>query len=247
MKCKKVLKITPVLVLIAAMAITPVMMIGSIQIADAYITICADDAPIAASGGNVYVTWHNNKTREVLFRASTDGGQTFGDKINLSNSTNANSAHPDISASGDNVFVSFHDNKSGNVDTYLRTSTDNGQTFGDIVKINGTGTLPQKTKLINLPQLHTMEDTEENTRVAHSGDNVYAVSWDKKSGNWEVFLARSTDVGQTFEETINLSNSPEERSDQAENVAEGDNVYISWWEMSTDNREPVMRVSNDPQ
>jgi hypothetical protein len=236
--------VTAVVLTVVTLAATPLLQ-QLLQQADAYITICADDAPIAASGDNVYVTWHNNKTREVLFRASTDGGQTFSDKINISNSTDANSAHPDVSASGDNVFVSFHDNRTGNVDTYLRVSTDNGQTFGDIVRINGTGTLPQPTELINFPQLHTMEDSEENTRVANSDDNIYVVSWDRKSGNWEVFLARSTDLGQTFEETINLSNSPDERSDLAEIVADGNNVYISWWEMSTETREPVMRVSND--
>ncbi|MFL6408452.1 MAG: hypothetical protein ACJ71F_15490, partial [Nitrososphaeraceae archaeon] len=47
-------------------------------------------APMAASqdGNNVYIVWWTNKSEnwEVMFRASTDGGQTFGDKINLSNS-----------------------------------------------------------------------------------------------------------------------------------------------------------------
>ncbi|MFL6486226.1 MAG: hypothetical protein ACJ71D_05875, partial [Nitrososphaera sp.] len=44
-------------------------------------------APMAASqdGNNVYIVWWTNKSEnwEVMFRASTDGGQTFGDKINL--------------------------------------------------------------------------------------------------------------------------------------------------------------------
>src|SRR5213594_2601763 len=46
-------------------------------------------APITTSGDNVYIAWWTNKTgnNEVTFRASSDGGKTFGDKINLSNST----------------------------------------------------------------------------------------------------------------------------------------------------------------
>ena len=52
-------------------------------------------APPAISGENVYVAWRTNNTansnNEVIFRASTDGGATFGDKINLSNTTEANS------------------------------------------------------------------------------------------------------------------------------------------------------------
>lgn len=204
-----------------------------------------DAAPVAVSDDNVYVTWHSDKTKEVVFRASTDGGQTFGDKINLSNSTDANSAHPDISASGDNVFVSFHDNKSGSVDTYVRTSTDGGQTFGDIIRINGTGIMPQKTKLVTNPGLDLLQDSKENTRTAASGENVYVVSWDKKSGNWEVLLARSTDNGETFEDTINLSNTTNARSDRALIDADGDNVFVTWWETNQTANEPVMRVSND--
>jgi hypothetical protein len=33
-----------------------------------------------------------------MFRASTDGGQTFGDKINLSNTTNSDSSNVEDSA-----------------------------------------------------------------------------------------------------------------------------------------------------
>ena len=47
-------------------------------------------APIAVSGNNVYVAWWGNSSGnyEVMFKSSNNGGQTFGDKINLSNSTN---------------------------------------------------------------------------------------------------------------------------------------------------------------
>ena len=46
-----------------------------------------DKAPIVTSGDNTYIAWWTNRTGndEVNFRASTDGGATFTDKINLSN------------------------------------------------------------------------------------------------------------------------------------------------------------------
>jgi hypothetical protein len=62
-----------------------------IQPAQAYIDPTTSDrsepkAPMAASqdGNNVYVVWWTNRSGnwEVMFRASNDGGQTFGDKIN---------------------------------------------------------------------------------------------------------------------------------------------------------------------
>jgi hypothetical protein len=210
---------------------------------------CRDiiDAPISASGENVYVTWANNKTGdwEVLFRASNDSGKSFGEKINLSNSPNINSFNPDIASDDKNVYVSFHDARSGNVDTYVRTSTDGGKTFGPLVAINGTGTLEQKPE-IRPPDFDPIEDAQENTKVAASDNNVYVSSWDKKTGNWEVFLSASNDNGQTFGETVNLSNSSDAKSDRAMLEAEGNNVYVSWWETSAPGKQdPVLRVSND--
>jgi hypothetical protein len=68
-------------------------------------------APMATSGDNVYITWWTNKTEnkndEVMFKASADNGKTFGDKMNLSNSTNAESQDAQIAASENNVYVSW--------------------------------------------------------------------------------------------------------------------------------------------
>jgi hypothetical protein len=99
------------------------------------------DAPMAASGDNVYVTWWNPEKRQVMFRVSHDNGKTFDDKINLSNTPTSNSVHSDTAASGDNVYVSFHDNKTRNVDTYVRASNDNGATFGPVLRLSANATI----------------------------------------------------------------------------------------------------------
>src|SRR5205823_1561704 len=92
-------------------------------------------APIATSGDNVYVSWWTNKTGndEVMFRASTDGGKTFGNKINLSNSTKADSQDAQIDASGDRVFVTWWERNATSNEPVVRISTDNGKTFGPIL------------------------------------------------------------------------------------------------------------------
>jgi hypothetical protein len=100
-------------------------------------------APIATSGDSIYITWSANKTGndEVMFRASTDGGKTFGDKINLSNSTNADSQDAQIDTSGDRVFVTWWErNATGNVPV-LKMSTDNGKTFGPVLNLSANGTI----------------------------------------------------------------------------------------------------------
>ena len=52
-------------------------------------------APIAISGDNIYITWWTNATgnnEDIMFSSlMSDGGITFVDKINLSNSTDADS------------------------------------------------------------------------------------------------------------------------------------------------------------
>jgi hypothetical protein len=97
-------------------------------------------APIASFGeNNVYIAWWNNKTGndEVMFKASTDGGKTFADKMNLSNSTNADSQDAQIAASGNNVYVSWWEraNQTSN-EPVLRVSNDNGKTFGEKIMLS---------------------------------------------------------------------------------------------------------------
>ena len=99
--------------------------------------------PIAISGENVYITWWSNKTgnEEVMFRASTDNGITFGDKINLSNTTEADSDDAEIAASGNNVYVTWWERNETSDQPVLRISNDNGKTFGPLLMLATNGTI----------------------------------------------------------------------------------------------------------
>jgi hypothetical protein len=108
-------------------------------------------APMAVSqdGNNVYIVWWTNKSEnwEVMFRASNDGGQTFGDKINLSNSTDTESQNAEILAAGDSVYVSWWETspETGSSESVLRVSTDAGQTFGPMIMLGVNGTISTAT------------------------------------------------------------------------------------------------------
>jgi type II secretory pathway pseudopilin PulG len=96
-------------------------------------------APIATSGdNNVYVAWPSNKTgnNEVMFKASTDGGKTFSDKMNLSNSTKSESVNVQIAAAGNNVYVSWWETNQTSNEPVLRVSNDNGKTFGEKIMLS---------------------------------------------------------------------------------------------------------------
>jgi hypothetical protein len=91
----------------------------------------------------MYIVWTENMTSsknstEIFLMASTDNGETFGERINLSNTPDAASEGPNIAADGDNVYVTFWDSATGEDRAFFRASTDNGQTFGDPIMLNAT-------------------------------------------------------------------------------------------------------------
>ncbi|HJT49478.1 MAG TPA: hypothetical protein VJ729_14935 [Nitrososphaeraceae archaeon] len=96
-------------------------------------------APIATSGDkNVYVSWWSNKTGndEVMFKASADGGKTFGSKINLSNTPNSDSQDVQIAAAGNNVYVTWWERNQTANEPIMKVSNDNGKTFGEKIMLS---------------------------------------------------------------------------------------------------------------
>lgn len=77
-------------------------------------------------------------------------------------------------------------------------------------------------------------------------DNVYFVWSSNKTGNFEIFFAKSTDSGRSVNTAINLSNSPNAKSENSLIRAEGENVYVTWWEkFGNGTSVPLLRSSND--
>ena len=100
-------------------------------------------APIAISGDSVYIAWPANTTGndEVMFRASNDGGTTFMEKINLSNSSDAESQDVEIAANGSNVVVTWWERNATSNEPVARTSIDDGVTFEPLLKLSANGTI----------------------------------------------------------------------------------------------------------
>jgi hypothetical protein len=105
-------------------------------------------AAVAAAGNNVYVIANgaeslNNITSpsDVFIRTSNDGGKTFGQPINLSNSKGIQSTRAEIEASGDNVSVSWWEKSGGKDAPVMRVSNDGGKTFGELIKLTANSTV----------------------------------------------------------------------------------------------------------
>jgi hypothetical protein len=106
-------------------------------------------APAIVSGDNIYVAWWTNNTEngneEVMFRASNDAGATFSDKINLSNSPDADSTRVEIAAEGADVIVTWWETNQTSDIPVVRLSTDGGQTFGPMLRLATNGTISNTT------------------------------------------------------------------------------------------------------
>jgi hypothetical protein len=76
-----------------------------------------------------------------MFRASTDGGATFEDKINLSNTNNTDSVDAEIDSDADNVVVTWWERNQTSDTPVMRVSNDNGATFGPMLILATNGTI----------------------------------------------------------------------------------------------------------
>jgi hypothetical protein len=135
---------------VAGIAATTPLALPHLQSAEAYINPnnlrSEPKAPPVISGENVYVVWWTDKgtpntNGEVMFRASTDGGATFGNKTNLSNTTTADSVDAEISAEAGSVVVTWWERNQTSDTPVMRVSNDNGETFGPVLNLAVNGTI----------------------------------------------------------------------------------------------------------
>ena len=144
----KVFSLATIIVIIVATAGTTI--IGINWSADAFVIPGLGGrtdakAPAVVSGDNIYIAWWTNNTEngneEVMFRASNDGSATFSDKMNLSNTPNADSWRVEIAGEGDTVVVSWWETNQTSDIPVAKVSNDSGETFGPLVMLAANGTI----------------------------------------------------------------------------------------------------------
>ncbi len=200
-------------ILVSALLLSVIYVITSSPLALAeeenVVTETADEVS-AASGSNRFVVWQDDTpgNEDILFKRSTDSGATWKATINLSNNA-GRSVVPEITVSGSNVYVVWQDHTPGNIDIFLRRSTDNGATWKAIVNLSNNAGVSR------IPQ------------VTASGSNVYVVWEDQTPDNADVFMRRSTDNGATWKAAVNLSNNAGSSFDSQIAVS-GSKVYVTW-------------------
>jgi hypothetical protein len=215
---------------------------------------------ITVSGNNVYVAWIDNtssssttttKNQEIYFRKSIDGGNTFDNIINLSNSSNADSYNLEITAAGNNVYAVWQDTTLPTADVDTSSSSSGG---GDINADNNSDRSSISTDE-NSSILFRASTDDGNTfkkikslsnsafksypKIAAFENSAYVVwnvgiisdsnSEDNNANNINngIFFTKSFDSGNSFSDTIKL-NSNRNSIGESQIAAYGNNVYVVW-------------------
>jgi hypothetical protein len=185
---------------------------------------------VDVSGNIVYVVWVDLTTPtgsgDILFKRSTDGGNTFGNTVNLSNDV-GDSGLPIIAKSGSNLYILWSD--FSNQDILFKRSADNGATFASTVNLS--------------------MDTNRsvNPHIAASGNNVYVV-WEDGIPNIDEarLLFRASNNNAASFGTAKVISPVVVESISAQVAASGNNVYIAGHDGSEDNTEIFfMRSTNN--
>jgi len=188
---------------------------------------------VISLGDHVYIAWqsapyNDTSNSDIFFRSSNDGGVTFGDTINLSNSPgnsefdSSDEYSVQLAADGSNVYVIWKDSQyvplsitsnplsitSNPHDLSFAYSNDYGKTF-------------------HTPSVLTQG--EFTTVFVRSFEKNVYVAADEYGTSKDVVLFTSRDTGGNFSEPQNLSNNTEsEPTSDTQFLLDKNNLYFLW-------------------
>lgn len=196
----------------------------------------------------------SSSNKEIFFRKSNDSGYSFSDIFNLSNDNDDSlDPHMVINQNGSIIYIVWtkcdtsHDDPICSV--VFTRSLDQGNTFTASKIINTGKFLPQCSNSTSLsdtvfrsnsniipPQLlnnlivnERVNSINPNVFTTLEGNQVY-VLWEQSTfgkGDSELFLTSSNDYGNSFNSTINISNSSG-TSRLADGHILGEELYVTW-------------------
>ena len=144
--------------------------------------------------------------------------QKDSEKLNLSKPNNItqnddDSVYPQISSSSNNIYIVWQESVGSygttNYDIFFKKSNDDGNSFGSPINLSD-----------NI-------GFSEHPQIASVGNHVYVVWVDDSSGQREIMFSKSLDNGETFSNSIVVSQNSLGPY-HAELAAKEQNVYIVW-------------------
>jgi len=198
---------------------------------DPEISIDSDDA--------INVAWEDTGSgnSSIMYSRSTDGGVTFSGPKKVSNGTGKATEAAIANDSNGRISVTWVDDTIGHFEAYYSRSTDRGSTFSEPLKITD---FPMGD--IHKPAVITFRDT---VYVAFQNGDLFG---EENLKNRQVFVTKSTDAGQSFQEPDQVSsaiNSKGRAHSPAMTVDSRGTLHIVWIDASVvGNDEGLLFYSN---
>lgn len=153
---------------------------------------------LAAIGNNIYAVWQTYEEQgkdSIMFRASNNGGETFGPIQTLEDNEQVRPSHPDLAVTEKEVFVTWHMQRGESFSMMFAKSNDFGKTFSDPSELDFGGWGDSDIKIVG-NKIYILANMNMEYTIS---DNKFVAS--------DVVLSMSNDGGTTFEEPVNISNS----------------------------------------
>jgi hypothetical protein len=172
---------------------------------------------IAASNGFIGLTWEDQRGG-IYFANSTDGGNTFGENKRVNDVLGGIIYYSEIVIdSNGTIYVVWEDNPGGDTRIFFSKSIDGGNTWAPSKKVDDDP----------LSEGQRMPDI-----ALDSDDNLYVVWRDKKDGDWDIYFTNSTDEGDNFSSSVQVS---EDFLDEAQfhpsiAVSDEGKIFVTWLE-----------------
>ncbi|HAD82315.1 MAG: hypothetical protein A2509_02545 [Candidatus Edwardsbacteria bacterium RIFOXYD12_FULL_50_11] len=176
---------------------------------------------MAARGDTVYLAWRSdrNPRSTVYFDKSTDGGQTWGTDVRITDS-DSGAIMPALAVGKDGtIYVSWTDYRdpSGYRHIYFAKSTNGGTSFLPSVRVSAeSGEMPQQKSSIAVNDSGYVFIAYEDWR------NYTATAMD-------IYCSRSTNGGSSFEPAVRVDDCTDSVDQWLPSIAVKDSiVFISW-------------------
>ena len=188
---------------------------------------------IAVSKNGIFIVWTdtiNPKNKEIIFTKSEDNGKTFSKAVNISNNSK-NSSSQEISVFNENVYVVWQESDKSNI------GESNEGNIILIKIIDGGNRFKYSILLLN-------NTIDAFPKIDSYGNNVYIVWNDENKNSSGLFLVKSSDKGNNFDEVIKLS--VDNNFGESQISVNKNEVLISWGGLLTKNIDNIYYVkSND--
>lgn len=152
----------------------------------------------------LYISWTSiGDGSRILFSRSTDRGMTFSTPQIISDDRGVQGSMPRVGPQGEVYVIWLHSRRDRRPEIVVDLSTDGGVTFGADIHVADVHPFGRLRALArhggNLPSL-AVDRSAGPTR-----GNLYVVWADRRSGDVDILLSRSTDGGMSWSEPIRVN------------------------------------------